>query len=90
MTSFIITATWIVKEVLEPAEPEFPEVLPPEAGELFPFDDEKALARAIVRAGERLRSGALTPEGIRAVYDSRYGGARFQDAWTTLLNGLRS
>lgn len=67
-----------------------PEVLPTTAGETFPFDDEVALAAAIVRTGDRFRSGALTPEGIRGVYESRYAWSRFRDSWANYLNDLRA
>jgi glycosyltransferase involved in cell wall biosynthesis len=67
-----------------------PEVLPHSAGEIFPFDDEVALAQAIVRAGDRFRSGELTPESIRGVYEERYAWGRFREAWTRHLNELRA
>jgi len=66
-----------------------PEVLAPAAGELFPYDDEAALARAVLKASARFDSGDLTPESIRAFYESRYSWARFRDAWTKQIAELR-
>jgi phosphatidylinositol alpha-1,6-mannosyltransferase len=62
-----------------------PEVLAPEVGELFPFGDAAALARALARAADRLRTGELTPAGIRAFYDARFSFGRFRTAWHDLL-----
>jgi phosphatidylinositol alpha-1,6-mannosyltransferase len=62
-----------------------PEVLAPEAGALFPFDDDAALARALESQADRLRSGAVTPGGIRAHYDARFAFAHFARRWRALL-----
>jgi glycosyltransferase involved in cell wall biosynthesis len=62
-----------------------PEVLAPEVGALFPFDDDAALAEALASQAERLRSGAVTPAGIRAHYDARFAFAGFARRWGELL-----
>ncbi len=67
-----------------------PEVVRSEVGELFPYDDEAAMARAILRAHERLHSGDLTPTSIRAFYDSTYSWSRFRKAWNGYVAGLRT
>lgn len=62
-----------------------PEVLAPEAGALFPFDDDAALATALTSQAERLRSGGVTPAVIRAHYDGRFAFAHFARRWRELL-----
>ncbi len=67
-----------------------PEVLAPEVGELFPYDDDIALAKAILRASERFHAREITPESVRQTYESRYSWTRFRDAWKSYLEPLRS
>lgn len=66
-----------------------PEVLSPEIGETFPFDDEVRLAQALERAADRSRSGEVTPESIRRFYERRYSWSRFRQSWRTHLDALR-
>lgn len=66
-----------------------PEVVLPEAGELFPYADPERLARAIRRASSRLRRGEVTPESIRAAYDEHYAWRLFASRWAGHLARLR-
>ncbi len=58
-----------------------PEVIPENVGELAPYGDAPRLAKALQRASDRLRSGEITPESIRSVYEERYAWRHFREGW---------
>jgi glycosyltransferase involved in cell wall biosynthesis len=62
-----------------------PEVLSPSSAATVPFGDADRLAAELAALATRFRSGALTPEAIRAEYDARFGWTRFVEAWRGLL-----
>jgi phosphatidylinositol alpha-1,6-mannosyltransferase len=66
-----------------------PEVLPAEAGETVPYEDDVALAQALQRTSDRLRQGAITPATIRRCYEQRFAWGRFRDAWRAHLSALQ-
>jgi glycosyltransferase involved in cell wall biosynthesis len=66
-----------------------PEVLHSEVGETVPYEDDVALAAAMQRVSDRLRSGAITPESIRRHYDERFAWGKFRDAWRAHLAELQ-
>jgi len=47
------------------------------------------MARAILRADQRARSGEITPASIRAFYDATYSWSRFKQSWNDYVGRLR-
>ena len=60
------------------------------SGETVPYEDDAALAMAMRRTSDRLRSSEITPASIRAHYDERFAWTRFQARWQEHLTALRS
>jgi glycosyltransferase involved in cell wall biosynthesis len=64
-----------------------PEVMPSQAGALFPYGDDAALAQAIEETESRSHSGLLVPETIRKTFLQRYSRPLFAETWNGAVRG---